>query len=131
MTHTYTCSYDIVWHDLTEDPNDLPTDDYEEVYVLTLDPDTGELDSYFCYDPDRYGARYDSTSRVWTACEKAEWHAWYRVVAFRSFGIEPIDAQIKCYDVLSTREVVAWAEQIVKTAVSAYIPALYRKETNE
>ena len=52
MKHIIEAPQKYIWHDLTEDPNDLPIDEQEQYLVLMRDRNTDELEPYFCYDYD-------------------------------------------------------------------------------
>ena len=62
MTHTI----EIVWHDLVEDPTDLPKED-GGFWVITRKRDHSEDDvvPYFSYLSDDCIAEYDVDNRVW------------------------------------------------------------------
>lgn len=116
MEHTIESTVKYVWHDLTEDPNDLPRDNMFP-YILTRNKKTGELD-FFRYDNENV-AEYLSKEKIWR-CVEDDNYGSYDIVTMNSYGMEPTE-EPNC-----DWEVVAWAEDL-SPEIPAYTPALYLK----
>lgn len=103
------------WHDLTEDSNDLPTDD-KVCLVSIVNKNTNEV----------YGVEYmyfDHEKKVWVETNDYEGVCYY----YMSHGLQP-DAkyQLLFYtDEEKLYEVLAWAK---KTTIDPYIPQGYTEK---
>lgn len=112
----------IIWHDLTEDPNDLPKDQ-EPTFILTARKEDGFV-PHFTYDRDRgETAVFYADDRMWSVYELYT----QETIGYTSYGQERLHPwEMKNhYEQISEFEVIAWAEMI---APNYYIPKAYRKE---
>lgn len=116
-THKFTGMYEIVWHDLTEDPNDLPENDMNEYLVRTRDVSTGELER-----STEYRVSYSPEYHMWI---DDEYRAFECVYALTSYGLKKIDADIYPDLEETGSEVVAWAEECMLDEIPVYVPAIF------
>lgn len=118
MKHTVTVTATMIWHDLTEDPNDLPESNVGFWRVLCRDIETGRLS---CLSAEE-GVRFEPTQKIWMI------HDYERgICGIRSHGIDPISVDEEKLDEWASYEIVAWTEETRKLRIP-YIPAVYRKE---
>ena len=102
MKRVYITTVTVAWHDLMEDPNDLPENPHHIQYVITRNKETGELGHFFGFS-DYDIAEYDPQYRIWKA-EQGEGD-YYEVVWLESYGQEyDSNDDIDC-----NLEVVAWS----------------------
>lgn len=111
----------IIWHDLTEDPNDLPKDQ-ESTFILTARKTTSFPNLRIIMSRDERAVFY-ADDRMWSV---------YNIytqdtVGYTGYGQErlhPYEME-NHYTYISEFEVIAWAEM---SAPIYYIPKAYRKE---
>lgn len=129
MQHIIEVTTKYVWHDLMEDPNDLPTDPVQYL-VLTRNRTTDELEPYFCMDYDRHGAIYRPEAKVWV-CTEDDGSGWYNECAFGSYGLEHSAELERDYgEDFSDWEVVAWMEE-TGPGPEIYTPAHWAKRKDD
>ena len=120
----------IIWHDLTEDPNDLPKDVNEQYYILIRNAVTGEfINKYFVYDLEYWSAHYDPEYGLWlfTCSDK---YGDMEPNALTSYGTKQCKELATYVKFDPNIEVIAWAEQRYQgEAIPNYIPAIYKEET--
>lgn len=117
MTHTIESTVKYVWHDLTENPNDVPNDNE---YCLTVlrNKKTGELGtSFFNYFDYNSMAMYVSDLKIWE-CTEDDGYGSFDKVTMNSYGIESTE------ETTADWEVVAWAEDLSQK-IPVYVPALF------
>ena len=118
MTHTVTVTTTMIWHDLTEDPNDLPESNIYSCRVLCRDIETGSIS----YLSDEVGYWFEPTQKIWMINDDEGY-----TYGIRSHGIDPISIDEEEPDEWTSDEIVAWAEGTRELRIP-YIPAVYRKE---
>ena len=127
MTHIFTGTKTVIWHDLTEDPDDLPTNNIEAYRILCKALDDREI--FCCYGYDEI--RFEPDQNIWTDMDEDGY-----IYAIRSYGKEPVNIDPSPFDARYVdewyqAEVVAWAEERMDPDIEAYVPAIFRKETEE
>ena len=130
MTHEIEVISKYVWHDLTEDPNDLPMEPDDQYLVLMRNRVTDKLQPYFYYDYERYEAEYRSEDKLWIAHQENEF-GFYDEIAFGSYGLEHSAEIEKAYGKdFSDFEVVAWVEE-KGSGPEIYIPARWANRKDD
>lgn len=133
MTHTVTVTTTMIWHDLTDDPNDLPESNVGSWRVLCRDIETGRL---YCLSAEA-DIWFEPEQKIWMTKDD-EGGTTYGI---RSHGIDPVSIDEEETDEWASDEmmkpdefvpveIVAWAEETRKLRIP-YVPAVYRKETDE
>ena len=102
MKRVFTSTVTVEWHDLMEDPNDLPENPNCNQYCIIRNKITGELGAFWGFSEyDMF--QYDPQCRIWSA-EEGEGD-YYHILWYQSYGQE-----YKSDDDFDTDfEVVAWS----------------------
>lgn len=103
MVHAFSKTITVEWHDLMEDPNDLPDNPNRVQYAIIRNKETGELGRFFFFDS--YDVfHFDPQYRIWKT-EQGEGD-YYEVLWLGSYGQDYASNE---EDFDSYFEVVAWS----------------------
>lgn len=95
----------VEWHDLIEDPTDLPRGKENWYLVVLINKETNEIDSY------GDGMEYNPEEQMWTETYDDGYGDYGGQAFFESYGTTATDVAKASHSINDEWVIAAWAEQ--------------------